>query len=52
MRPAIDLGIDAVDGTGATLAWPLLRSAAALLSPLNEREGKPVWGRARPVSGP
>ena len=28
----LELGLDTVDGTGATLAWPLLASAAALLS--------------------
>lgn len=28
----LELGMDAADGTGATLAWPLVRSAAALLT--------------------
>lgn len=28
----LELGLDSVDGTGATLAWPLVRSAAALLT--------------------
>jgi nicotinate-nucleotide--dimethylbenzimidazole phosphoribosyltransferase len=28
----LEFGFDAVDGTGATLAWPVLRSAAALLA--------------------
>jgi len=28
----LELGIDSLDGTGATLAWPLVRSAAALLT--------------------
>lgn len=28
----LELGMQSVDGTGATLAWPLVRSAAALLS--------------------
>ncbi len=27
----LELGLDSQDGTGATLAWPLIRSAAALL---------------------
>jgi nicotinate-nucleotide--dimethylbenzimidazole phosphoribosyltransferase len=28
----LELGMDSTDGTGATLAWPLVRSAAALLT--------------------
>jgi nicotinate-nucleotide--dimethylbenzimidazole phosphoribosyltransferase len=28
----LELGLDSLDGEGATLAWPLVRSAAALLS--------------------
>ncbi len=51
MRPVFDLGVDAVDGTGAALAWPLLRCAVALLAPVGEREGKPAADRERPVSG-
>ncbi|MGZ8258968.1 MAG: nicotinate-nucleotide--dimethylbenzimidazole phosphoribosyltransferase [Caldimonas sp.] len=30
-QPVQGVGIDSVDGTGATLAWPLLRAAAALV---------------------
>ena len=30
----LELGMESADGTGATLAWPLLRSAAALLTEL------------------
>ena len=30
----VELGLDAIDGTGAVLAWPLIRSAALLLSPV------------------
>jgi nicotinate-nucleotide--dimethylbenzimidazole phosphoribosyltransferase len=30
-KPVVDLGIDSVEGTGATLAWPILRAASALL---------------------
>ncbi|MEO7152483.1 MAG: nicotinate-nucleotide--dimethylbenzimidazole phosphoribosyltransferase [Burkholderiaceae bacterium] len=30
--PLLELGLECGDGTGATLAWPLLRSAAALLT--------------------
>ena len=34
----LELGMESTDGTGATLAWPLVRSAAALLSELAEGE--------------
>jgi len=34
----LDLGMDSTDGTGATLAWPLIRSAAASLTELAEGE--------------
>ncbi len=36
--PLLELGLDCVDGTGATLAWPLVRSAAALLTEVAEGE--------------
>ncbi|MCV2359468.1 nicotinate-nucleotide--dimethylbenzimidazole phosphoribosyltransferase [Paucibacter sp. TC2R-5] len=32
----LELGMDSADGTGAALAWPMIRSAAALLTDLNE----------------
>lgn len=32
----LELGMDSADGTGAALAWPMIRSAAALLSDLHE----------------
>jgi nicotinate-nucleotide--dimethylbenzimidazole phosphoribosyltransferase len=32
----LELGLDCADGTGAALAWPLIRSAAALLTELAE----------------
>jgi nicotinate-nucleotide--dimethylbenzimidazole phosphoribosyltransferase len=32
----LELGMDSVDGTGAALAWPMIRSAAALLTDLHE----------------
>ncbi|MDN3921145.1 nicotinate-nucleotide--dimethylbenzimidazole phosphoribosyltransferase [Roseateles violae] len=32
----LELGMDCADGTGAALAWPMLRSAAALLTDLHE----------------
>jgi nicotinate-nucleotide--dimethylbenzimidazole phosphoribosyltransferase len=34
----LELGMDSIDGTGATLAWPLLKAAAALLSDVAEGE--------------
>jgi nicotinate-nucleotide--dimethylbenzimidazole phosphoribosyltransferase len=34
----LELGMDSVDGTGATLSWPLIRSAAALLTEVAEGE--------------
>jgi len=34
----LELGMESTDGTGATLAWPLVRAAAALLSEVVEGE--------------
>jgi len=34
----LELGMDATDGTGATLAWPLVHAAAALLTEVTEGE--------------
>ena len=34
----LELGMESTDGTGATLAWPLVRSAAALLTEVVEGE--------------
>ena len=34
----LDLGVEATDGTGATLAWPLVRCAAALLTEVADGE--------------
>ncbi len=34
----LELGMESTDGTGATLAWPLIHSAAALLSEVVEGE--------------
>ncbi len=34
----LEIGMEATDGTGATLAWPLVRSAAALLTEVAEGE--------------
>lgn len=36
--PLLELGMESTDGTGATLAWPLVRSAAALLTEVAEGE--------------
>ncbi|QPF72520.1 nicotinate-nucleotide--dimethylbenzimidazole phosphoribosyltransferase [Roseateles sp. DAIF2] len=53
----LELGMESGDGTGAALAWPLIRSAAALLSELHEVRDKPGDSRPLPlldqaVSGP
>ena len=40
----LELGMDCADGTGAALAWPMIRAAAALLSDLHESNE----GRLRP----
>ncbi|MDM4766420.1 nicotinate-nucleotide--dimethylbenzimidazole phosphoribosyltransferase [Pelomonas sp. SE-A7] len=34
----LELGMEAVDGTGSSLAWPLIRSAAALLTDIQDGE--------------
>jgi nicotinate-nucleotide--dimethylbenzimidazole phosphoribosyltransferase len=34
----LELGLESTDGTGATLAWPLLRAAASLLTEVAEGE--------------
>ncbi|WP_284615820.1 nicotinate-nucleotide--dimethylbenzimidazole phosphoribosyltransferase [Aquabacterium humicola] len=34
----LELGLDSIDGTGACLSWPLVRSAAALLTELADGE--------------
>ena len=34
----LELGMDSADGTGATLAWPLVKSAGALLTEVAEGE--------------
>ena len=36
--PMLELGLESIDGTGAVLAWPLIQSAAALLSEVAEGE--------------
>jgi nicotinate-nucleotide--dimethylbenzimidazole phosphoribosyltransferase len=40
----MELGLDSTDGTGATLAWPMVRSAAALLTEVADGEDPgPSW---------
>ena len=34
----LELGMESTDGTGSTLAWPLVKSAAALLTEVAEGE--------------
>jgi nicotinate-nucleotide--dimethylbenzimidazole phosphoribosyltransferase len=34
----LELGMESTDGTGATLAWPMVKSAAALLTDVAEGE--------------
>jgi nicotinate-nucleotide--dimethylbenzimidazole phosphoribosyltransferase len=50
----LELGIDSTDGTGATLAWSLTHSAAALLTEVGEGEdaGPTLPGDMADVSGP
>jgi nicotinate-nucleotide--dimethylbenzimidazole phosphoribosyltransferase len=43
----LELGMESSDGTGATLAWPLVRAASALLSEVAEGEDA---GPSRPGS--
>jgi nicotinate-nucleotide--dimethylbenzimidazole phosphoribosyltransferase len=37
----LELGMESMDGTGATLAWPMIRCAAALLSEVADDEEPP-----------
>lgn len=45
----IELGLESVDGTGASLSWPLIRSAAALLTEVADGSDP---GPSRPVDFP
>lgn len=40
--------MDSADGTGAALAWPMIRSAAALLTDLHEVAGARLASRPDP----
>jgi nicotinate-nucleotide--dimethylbenzimidazole phosphoribosyltransferase len=49
----LELGLDSLDGTGACLSWPLVRSAAALLTELADGEDPgPSRPSAMPETGP
>lgn len=45
----LELGMESIDGTGATLAWPLVRSAAALLTEVADGED-PGPSRPAPIA--
>jgi len=47
----LELGMESMDGTGATLAWPLVKSAAALLTEVAEGED-PGPSHPGSISGP
>lgn len=47
-HPLLEVGMHSVDGTGAALAWPLVRMAAALLTDVAEGEEA---GPTRPSTG-
>lgn len=46
----LELGLESMDGTGATLAWPLVRNAAALLTEVADGED-PGPSRPQPLDG-
>ena len=54
----LELGMESTDGTGATLAWPLVRSAAALLTEVAEGEEPgpthpmPITASSEPATPP
>ncbi|MBT9493016.1 MAG: nicotinate-nucleotide--dimethylbenzimidazole phosphoribosyltransferase [Paucibacter sp.] len=44
----LELGMDSADGTGAALAWPMIRSAAALLTDLQDADETEERGPTTP----
>ena len=46
----LELGIESTDGTGSTLAWPLVRSAAALLTEVTEAAEAAEGDERRPLA--
>ena len=50
----LELGMESTDGTGATLSWPLVRSAAALLTEVAEGEdaGPTLPAGMEPITSP
>mgnify|MGYP001259059941 CR=1 FL=1 len=47
----LELGVDSIDGTGGTLAWPLVKAAAALLTEVADGED-PGPSRPSALDGP
>ena len=48
----LELGMESTDGTGATLAWPMVRSAAALLTGVADGDDEDGDGPAEPEPEP
>jgi nicotinate-nucleotide--dimethylbenzimidazole phosphoribosyltransferase len=48
----LELGMDSADGTGAALAWPMIRSAASLLTDLQAQTETHVAGPPQPATTP
>jgi nicotinate-nucleotide--dimethylbenzimidazole phosphoribosyltransferase len=47
----LELGMESMDGTGATLAWPMIRCAAALLGEVADDEESPADATFDSVAG-
>ena len=50
-KALIEVGLDSIDGTGAAMAWPLVRSAAALLTEAGDAMPATVPVLDEPVDG-